>query len=260
MVGMIDCSAANSTRYAGREAHGVSERLKRLKQADDWPQVPVFSAEGEAMQPERAAGHGAVVAVESSDKGARGVSLAWGVFLPVSEAACLLADVSALCIMLHGYFFVDSGRRYVEGFSSDLVGTGTGTTRTVYQQWNETLRDDLVLPLLPGVLHDALQQQMLTSAQLAELTTALRRSLFGRQHRAAIAARDVLARSLKSAERGAGHRNCEDRGADWNPPGLMGIGRGFPRCQMIRTSARAAQSGEWLATVEFDLLDIAVLL
>lgn len=200
MVGTIDGSAAHATRYAGREAYGVSEQLKRLKQAGDWPQVPVFTAEGEAMQPEKAAEHGAVIVVESSDNAARGVSLDWGVFLPVSEAACLLADVSALRIMLHGYFFVDTGRRYIEGFSPDLAATET----TIYQQWNDTLRDDLVLPLLPGVLHDALQQQMLTSAQLAEVTAALRRSLFGLQHRAAIAARDVLARSLKPAKRGTG--------------------------------------------------------
>jgi len=197
VVGMIDAHAARPTRYAGREAYGVSERLKRLKQADDWPQVPVFTAEGEVMQPEKAAEHGAVVVVESRDARARGVSLDWGVFLPITEGARLAADVSALRIMLHGYFFVDAGRRYIEGFTSDLAAPETGTTRIIYQRWNETLRDDLVLPLLPGVLHDALQQQMLTSVQLADVTTALRRSLFGREHRAAIAARDVLARRVK---------------------------------------------------------------
>ncbi|MCW2275300.1 hypothetical protein GJ654_12505 [Rhodoblastus acidophilus] len=197
MVGMIENHAARSTRYAGREAYDVGERLKRLKQADDWPQVPVFTSEGELMQPEKAAEHGAVIVVENSDAGTRGVSIDWGVFLPIAEATRLAVDVSPLRIMLHGYFFVDSGRRYIEGFASDRPALGAGTTRIVYQQWNETLRDDLVLPLLPGVLHDALQQQMLTSVQLAEVTTALRRSLFGREHREAIAACNVLARRVR---------------------------------------------------------------
>ena len=180
----------------------MSERLKRLRQADGWPQVPVFTNEGEVMQKEKAAEHGAVVVVESRDAGSRGVSLDWGVFLPITEAAHLEADVPALRVMLHGYYFVDSGRRYIQGFASDLAVLGTGATGPIYERWNETLRDDLVLPLLPGVLYDALQQQMLTSTQLAEVTAVLRRSVFGREHRAAIAARDVLARQLKPAARG----------------------------------------------------------
>ena len=204
IAGVIDGNATRATRYAGREAYGVSARLKGLTHGDNWPQVPVFTAEGEVMQPEKAAEHGAVVAVEGHDPAARGVSLEWGVFLPVADAARLSADVPALRIMLHGYFFVDSGRQYIEGFASDLAVPGTGTTRTIYQAWNETLRDDLVLPLLPGVLHDALQQQMLTSVKLAEITRALQLSPFGRQHRAAIAARDVLARRVMPAARGAG--------------------------------------------------------
>lgn len=204
IAGVIDGDTARATRYAGREAYGGSARLKGLTQADNWPQVPVFTAEGEVLQPEKAAEHGAIVVVESHDPAARGVSLDWGVFLPVADAANLPADLPALRIMLHGYFFVDSGRQYIEGFASDPAVAGTGTTRTIYQAWNETLRDDLVLPLLPGVLHDALQQQMLTSVQLAEVTRALRLSPFGRQHRAAIAARDVLARRVKPAARGAG--------------------------------------------------------
>jgi hypothetical protein len=204
IAGVIDGDAVRATRYAGREAYGGSARLKGLTQADNWPQVPVFTAEGEVMQPEKAAEHGAVVVVESHDPDASGVSLDWGVFLPVADAVRLPADVPALRVMLHGYFFVDSGRQYIEGFASDPAVAGPGTTRMVYQAWNETLRDDLVLPLLPGVLHDALQQQMLTSVQLAEVTRALQLSSFGRQHRAAIAARDVLARRVRPAARGAG--------------------------------------------------------
>lgn len=204
IAGVIDGDAARATRYVGREAYGGSAPLKCLTRAENWPQVPVFTAEGEVMQPEKAAEHGAVVVVENPDSAARGVSLDWGVFLPVANAACLSAAVPALRIMLHGYFFVDSGRQYIEGFALDPLQSGTVTTRTIYQSWNETLRDDLVLPLLPGVLYDALQQKMLTSAQLAEVTRALQLSSFGRQHRAAIAAHDVLARRVKPAARGAG--------------------------------------------------------
>jgi hypothetical protein len=203
IAGVLDGGGGRPSRYAGREAYGGSARLKGLTQADNWPQVPVFTAEGEVMQPEKAAEHGAVVVVESHDP-VPGVSLNWGVFLPVADAARLSVDVPPLRIMLHGYFFVDSGRQYIEGFASDPAVAGTGTARAMYRAWNETLRDDLVLPLLPGALYDALQQQMLTSAQLAELTRAFQLSPFGRQNRVAIAARDVLARRVKPAARGAG--------------------------------------------------------
>lgn len=202
--GVVDDDAMRATRYVGREAYGGSAQLKGLTKADIWPQVPVFTAEGEMMQPEKSADHGAVVLVETHDSAARGISLDWGVFLPVVNAAHLAADIPALRIMLHGYFFVDSGRQYVQGFASDPAVGGTATVRTIYQAWNETLRDDLVLPLLPGMLYDALRQQILTSAQLAEVARAIQLSQFGRQHRTAIAARDVLARRVKPAARGTG--------------------------------------------------------
>jgi hypothetical protein len=198
VAGNIGGPTARSSRYTASEVFGASERLKQLKQSDNWPQVPAFTAEGEEMQPEKAAEHGAVVVSESGTPNERGVvSLDWGVFLPVVEATRLAADVPNLRILLHGYFFVDSGRRYIDGFDSGIAASQAGTTHSIPQQWNELLRDDLVLPLLPGVLRDAWQGEMLTSTQLAEVTMALRRSSFGRDHRAAIASRDVLARVLK---------------------------------------------------------------
>jgi hypothetical protein len=200
--GVIAAHAGKSLTYVGRETGAISARLASLSAGEDWPQSPVFTDDGQELRREKAVAHGAVILaeVEGGDTGGGQTAIDWGVFLPVETAAWITAAAPALRLLLHGYFFVDSGRRYIEGFES---GTAAGSIRA---HWNAALRDDVVLPLLPAVLHSAFEAQILSSDQLAALVTALRSSPFGRTHAASIAAHTSLVRALGPVRSGSAAR------------------------------------------------------
>lgn len=189
--------------YVGREAGTQSARLAALGTADEWPQSPVLTAQGIELKKEKAVAHGAVILAacgDASDDGELLTTLDWGVFLPVAKAAQIMAAAPALKLLMHGYFFVDSGRSHIEGFGTEAAA------ESITVKWNVGLRDDVVLPLLPSVLQDAFEAQILSSGQLAAVVTALRDSQFGRIHAAALAARDGLVRVLVPVRSGWGAR------------------------------------------------------
>ena len=115
-----------------------------------------------------------------------------GEFFPVYEAARISAVAPALRLLLHGYFFVDFGRRQIEGFESEA------SPGSIRGRWNAAIRDDVVLPLLPAVLHDAFEAQILSSDQLASIVEAFRSSGFGWKYAKAIASVNGLGRVLES--------------------------------------------------------------
>lgn len=95
-------------------------------------------------------------------------------FLPISEASDIVVplDDSALGefrLLLHGYFFLDSGRRQIEGLNA-AVETGVPADATALRRvWNAELRDSVVLPLLPTLLRDALGEVLATVSASASI-------------------------------------------------------------------------------------------
>jgi len=191
--GTITEQGSESSTYVGREVSGAQGRLDTLRSSERWPQSPVFTEIGEEILPEKAEVHAAVILTDQASGAETLVD--WAVFLPVGNAARLPSDRARVRLMLHGYFFVDSGRRLIEGFdaSSDALGS-------VQSEWNTLLRDEVLLPLVPAAIFDALQAGMLSDDDLAGLLRAVQHSMFGRTHRAAITAQDVLARTLEKTE------------------------------------------------------------
>lgn len=195
--GRIEAKDGQISDYVGRESCGMSASLDELRTAENWPKVPSFNEYGEVMRDEKAVAHGAIVLSNYTANIADAAKFDWGVFLPVAEAAHVEIRGAGLLLLLHGYFFVDSGRRYIEGFTGENDRDGS-----IYREWNETLRDEVVLPLLPSVLHDAFQAQMLNTEQLADLLAALSKSSFGQEHAKAIAWRDCLIRAVEPSSSG----------------------------------------------------------
>lgn len=191
--GAINEQGAAASTYVGREVSGAQVRLDALRNSERWPQSPVFTEAGEEILPEKAEVHAAVVLTDRASGTETLVD--WAVFLPVANAAKLHSDRGPVRLMLHGYFFVDSGRRFIEGFDAS-----SDAPATVQSEWNALLRDEVLLPLVPMVIFDAFKAGVLLDDDLAGLLQALLRSDFGRTHRSAIAAEYALAPVLEEAE------------------------------------------------------------
>lgn len=187
--GTISEAGADPSTYVGRETSGAQASLDALRTSDRWPQSPVFTDLGEEMLPEKAEVHAAVVLTDR----ASGIetSVDWAVFLPVANAVRLPTKRARVRLMLHGYFFVDSGRRFIEGFDST-----SALVDSVQSEWNALLRDEVLLPLVPAAIFDAFEAEMLSDDELASLLGAIEGSEFGRRHRLAIALQHALARTL----------------------------------------------------------------
>ena len=123
-------------------------------------------------------------------------------FLPISDESSIVIplDDSALGqfrFLLHGYFFLDSGRRQIEGLNAvDETGV-PADAMALRRAWNTELRDFVVLPLLPTLLRDALGQAMVTSSELTQVVSALARHDWFRRNRDAICREHALVRVLE---------------------------------------------------------------
>lgn len=187
----------------GREYMAVSSFREDLRLAPSWPLTRNRKSDEEEKQ--KAKPHGAAIVIRDPS-GIGQLDIEWSVLLPVASAAksIHLPMKGRVALLLHGCFFVDSGRKSILGFDATAVSESaeTGTKR----HWNEALRDEVVLPLVPGVLYDAFQSRMLSSDELAVLVRAIRASDLGKKHQAALGARESLARVLDPAKNsGAAH-------------------------------------------------------
>lgn len=204
--GKIEAASAKSTAsFVGREAMAIDGRLAELKRAPHWPQtITVLSPQ---PVPEKGEPHGAATLLRIPHGGIGRTAhaqlrISWAVFLPISDVSDTLIqlDDSALGefrLLLHGYFFLDSGRRQIEGLDApvetDVAADATALRRT----WNAELRDSVVLPLLPTLLRDALGEAIVTSSELTQLVSALAGHGWFRRNREAICREHALVRVLE---------------------------------------------------------------
>lgn len=182
----------------GRERRASDTFRSDLRRSANWPRSR--NPDTDEEEPQKATPHGAAVLVVEPN-GHGWLSADWSVLLPVTEAfpAVHHEGKGRLKLLLHGCFFVDSGRKAIVGL--DDAGTKQPEQKPSNEarlraDWNRSLRDGLVLPLIPAVFHDALSQRVLSDETLAAAVRALATSDFGRTYRAAIAAELVLARCV----------------------------------------------------------------
>lgn len=183
-------------------AHEVTLRkgLEHLRRSDHWPRT--HSALCSKPTPEKGEPHGAATLVRIAGRGST-LEIDWAVFLPVSEAdrksiSVNGPDLGCFRLLLHGYFFLDSGRRRIEGLGSSATDDPPSDAAELRRAWNAELRDSAVLPLVPAVLLDALKGKLATSAELAAVTAALAADEWFIKNRYAICRNGDLARVLEA--------------------------------------------------------------
>jgi hypothetical protein len=155
-----------------------------LQASAGWPKSNAILASGRrGPVPDKGQPEGAVM-VSHAD-GRRGhLSVQWAVFLPTEELrfrydATIPDSSREICITLHGQFFVDSGRRGIEGMdrlAEAIPDITRGIAESAVQSaWNQALAQDVVLPMVLPTIARYVHGAGFNDEQIAALTDALMR-------------------------------------------------------------------------------------
>lgn len=191
---------ASKEKFVARETMFWNERLKELQSSGHWPRT--HSALSSKPTPEKGEPHGAATLLRIAGPPSV-LKIAWAVFLPVSETdgesiSIDGPDLGCFRLLLHGYFFLDSGRRHIEGLREPAPDGEPPDAAGLRRAWNAELRDSVVLPLVPALLRDALAGRLMAPAELAAVTAAVARDDWFCNNRHAICRNRALARVLKT--------------------------------------------------------------
>jgi len=159
-----DGYAPQSLKYQGVEHLAVRDPVfQQIRQRPDWPKIMAFDAKTEESEdrPEKGEPHGAVICswMEPCAAIPSGLSVREAVFLPLEGGKSAVLPAARVRLILHGFYFVDAGRRALH--RGDDIQT----------DWNDSVRRRVTLPLvLPALARFALTAQFdpATTAQLTE--------------------------------------------------------------------------------------------
>ena len=137
--------------------------LRLLRLQSDWPHYPQWENGRHSTKPRQALAHAAVTVLRPSNPNTEplGMRLRWAVFLPLDDdpeprSSAIVESKGpspAWEIILHGYFWPSQDRRSIPGVTEDIgSGASDGAMRN---RWNRALCNDLLLPLLPSALANA---------------------------------------------------------------------------------------------------------
>ena len=153
-------SEVSKWSVVGIESLG-GKSLHRLRSDPDWPQSTESWNGRYVTVPRKALAHAAVTVLRPVERNSNslGMRLRWAVFLPLDDhpapisSAIVASDgpSSAWEIILHGYFWPSQDRRSIPGVT-DEEGDPPGKMRV---RWNRRLCEELLLPLLPRALAEA---------------------------------------------------------------------------------------------------------
>jgi len=167
--------------YAGQE--GWVPELDRTDKKD-WPHVFSLDENGKAkFGPEKAFPHCAVVFTKTSDSAKQGrLTVCRAVFLPLadSEESRPWKGSVHVFLALHGYFFVDAGRRDIEGGEGLSANASEESAVSVphglRDDWNRRLLTAGTLTLVLPALVQFVQEAALPEPEITGLTKALKES------------------------------------------------------------------------------------
>ena len=173
--------------------------MQVLQASAHWPRT--ISVLSPTPQPQKGEPHAAAILLRWSKAETPELRISWAVFLPISEDSDTVIPLEGkglgqFRLQLHGYFFLDSGRRHVEGLSSRASDDDPADGAALRRTWNATLRDTVLLPLVPRLLRDALDAKIVTSGELSELVSNVAGHEWFRTNRGAICRNEALARVL----------------------------------------------------------------
>jgi hypothetical protein len=168
-----------STEYYGYQKFLSNTDLLALKERDSWPTITAIDDwDEEISDKQKAEPHCAVVLqTRASAHEKSQLIIRWAVFLPTEKAPSgdlvesipfTSVDGSSqhIVLTLHGFFFLQSDRRQIYGWSKDNNG--------ITQEWNKILAEQGTLRLLLPTLEDFARER--SAKAVKEFTDALHQS------------------------------------------------------------------------------------
>lgn len=158
---------------------GVFEKLRAL---DAWPKSFRLNEQRHFEQVRDKSRAEASVVLQAIDGDVGRLSLDWAVFLPMEEGTnSYVASISGSSrhyrFVLHGQFFVDAGRRGINGYAklaeqlSHSVGEIDEAGLAI--RWNQSVAQGLVLPNLLKVMAEFVHQARLPDDEITAMTQAI---------------------------------------------------------------------------------------
>ena len=172
---------ACDVHFAGQELLAQDADLEALKQHHKWPSQEGMGPSSEAIQvPEKGAPHGAVLFTRQVVPGQGSLRVQQAVFLPLGEPEHNPCKGGwSYWLYLHGFFFVDSGRRHIQEYGDlpkDLTPKEANSESEVIRLWNRTLMRKVVAPLVLPSLDAFAKQEGMDASEVEMLVEAMEKS------------------------------------------------------------------------------------
>ena len=198
--GTVETSNESATvQFEGRETLSAIVPMGLWRHHRFWPSQVGIGAHGEPQPAfEKTVPHGAIVLGRQVAQEEHILEIQHAVFLPLGqpeaghkpehwgEPEVVPCRAGARYrLFLHGYFFVDSGRQYIERIDEledDADLEKVKDESELRQLWNRTLLREVVAPLLLPTLTAFVGEQRLSASDTLELVKALAESMTYREH------------------------------------------------------------------------------
>ncbi len=177
-------------KFCGLESYGWNKLLKIMHADALWPCSNVNDEFGiPKIAKDKARPHGAVLLSRTKKKGS--FTTRWSVFLPLDDKTneTIYCDGDfAYSLTLHGYFFIDAGRQYIDGWHQldekiiDQVPVWESDAK-LKCSWNAELARTQVFPLVLQAISDFSSQNSLKISDITILTAAFSQTGLWRKFR-----------------------------------------------------------------------------
>lgn len=161
-----------------------------LRESDHWPKRSSYNdVTGESITVEdKAIPHCGAVFFRQPANAESHLIIQWAVFLPLADEdgnhavhECIsIEGTQDYTLMLHGYFFLDSGRQSIEGLDELYAGNSSSQTPSndteMISAWNTILATQGTLPQILPALNEFCESSELEQSDIGVLCKALKQS------------------------------------------------------------------------------------
>ena len=191
--GVVDRSDNQDfVQYLGKEIKLENDLVRIIHDSPNWPQRLTEDDRGNPKNtPDKPDSHCSAI-ISRTRKSPNRIGkllIQWAVFLPVADDEKDIAEFEKIDIdsewdytfLLHGYFFLDSGRRYIEFLKEirnriEEVNENNNASSEIARRWNRFLVTKGTLPLTLSALWDFIENLKIPEEEISLICSAIAQS------------------------------------------------------------------------------------